>query len=342
MSKVAFISFNTGGTLGHMTLLSKLAKGFINEHEIHILSEGEYKKHSFLNGPRIQWGRFSEQKHLKSNGGEIKHNSITEIFDYCVNNNIDYAIYSTFFDSTLVKNLSKVGIKNFYISYPLRDTYSELFFLRQYNSIFNQVIILKDLYTNKYPKSVKRSNPILSPYQKQENNDKRILLTCGGGGRPSSIKFLQLMKAYVPAIKNIYDAEITLIKGPNNKEIEIEDIITLESTNNMQKYIDEAKIVVSEAGYFTTHELISRSKPSILIPGERRIDNQELRSIEYEKKGLGYCVMPEDDTTLLVSRSLDLLTNQKKYGQIQTNCEEYHSQYEQKDNIENILRGLLL
>src|SRR3989338_9413886 len=114
----------------------------------------------------------------------------------------------------------------------------------------------------------------------------------------------------------------------------------LESTNNMQSYIDESKFVISEAGYFTTHELISRSKPGILIPGERRIDNQELRAIKYEENGLGFCVMPEEGLDSLVARSLELFTNTKQYEQIQSNCERYYTCFEPTNNIENLLRGI--
>ncbi|MBU1199467.1 MAG: hypothetical protein KKF46_00960 [Nanoarchaeota archaeon] len=341
MSKIAFISFNTGGTLGHTTLLSKLAMNLINEHEVYILSDHDFSINSAVRNPRVTWEKFPQEITVNSNGGRISYRSSERFLKYCSTRNIDYVIYSTFFDSKLVKELDKNKVKNIYVSYPLRDAYSELFFLRKHNDIFNHVIILRDLYDNKYPESVKRTNPLLLPHQKQESNSQKILLTCGGGGRPSSVRFLQLMKDYVPAIKRISDVEITLIRGPNNKEIEIDDVMVLESTSNMQRYIDEAKVVISEAGYFTTHELISRSKPSILIPGERRIDNQELRAIKYEERGLGFCVMPSEDIELLVSKTFHLLTDQERYRQIQANCQTYYSQYKPEENIENILRGLI-
>lgn len=341
MSKIAFISFNTGGTLGHTTLLSKLALNLVNEHEVYILSDHDFSINYSVRDPRVTWEKFPQEITVNSNGGQISYKSSERFLKYCTTRNIDYVIYSTFFDPQLVNELNRNGAENIYVSYPLRDTYSELFFLRKHDGIFNHTIILRDLYDNKYPESVKRTNPILLPYQKQEGNSKKILLTCGGGGRPSSARFLQLMKDYVPAIKRISDVEITLIRGPNNKEIILDEVMVLESTSNMQRYIDEAKVVISEAGYFTTHELISRSKPSILIPGERRIDNQELRAIKYEEKGLGFCVMPNEGLELLVSKTFHLLNDCKSYRQIQDNCQTYCSRFMQEENIENILRGLL-
>ncbi len=340
MNKIALISFNTCGTLGHMTLFNRIAHSLNKDHKVHLLSDYDLKINDLTPPLKIEHELFDTGGEIRSNGGQISHKSSEQIFEYCKSKNINYALFSTFFDLDLVNNLRGIGIKSIYISYPLRDTYSELFFLRQHLSAFDEVVVFQDLYDNNYPESVKRSNPILIPFQKVESNSAKILLTCGGGGRPSSVKFLELMEVYVPIMKD-YGAEIVLIRGPNNKGIKIAGITSLESTNDLCQYIDEARIVVSEAGYFTTHELISRSKPSILIPGERRIDNQELRAIKYEERGFGYCVMPEESIDLLISRSLDLLINQKRYGQMQVNCQKYHSLHNPEENIENILRGLL-
>ena len=212
MNRLAFISFNTGGTLGHSTLLHKLAKSLAYDNEIHILSDYPCQNESFMKFSNINFKTFAPSIHKKSLGGKISHNSSTEFFEYCRKEQINYVLYSTFFDPLLVRGLSEIGIKNIYLSYPLRDTHSELFSLRGYNSLFDDLIVFKDLYVNKYPESVKRSSPIMLPHSKQVNRSSKLLLTCGGGGRPSSARFLQLMIKYIPTIKELLDAEITLIK----------------------------------------------------------------------------------------------------------------------------------
>ena len=117
--------------------------------------------------------------------------------------------------------------------------------------------------------------------------------------------------------------------------------LILKSTDNLQKFIDNSRVVISEAGYFTTHELISRSKPSILIPGERRIDNQELRAIEYDKQGFGYCFMPEEDIGLLVDKTLNLLTNYDSYRAFQNRSKEYYFSFDRDKDIEKIIGELI-
>jgi ABC-type nitrate/sulfonate/bicarbonate transport system substrate-binding protein len=54
MKNVAFISFNTGGTLGHVTLLSLLSKALLDRAHVHVLSEHHYKEYSSLQDGRIQ------------------------------------------------------------------------------------------------------------------------------------------------------------------------------------------------------------------------------------------------------------------------------------------------
>lgn len=341
MSKVAFLSFNTGGTLGHMTLLSRMANFLTDNHEVHILSDYGCKRNSFTKNPKIKWERFPEEITINSNGGQVAYKSSEKFLEYCKKENISYVVYSTFFDPELVNNLKRNGIKNIYISYPLRDTFSELFFLRENNILFDHVIILKDLIDHNYPNSVRRCNPLFLPYLENEVSANKILLTCGGGGRPSSVNFLQIMSEYINLIRKEFPTlEITLIKGPNNKQIEIPEVEVIEYTDEIREHIDSSKIVISEAGYFTTHELISRSKPSILIPGARRIDNQELRAIEYEKRKLGYCFMPEEDIGRLVTSSVELLSDRSLYSKMQHNCGEYYSSFSNHDNLENVIGGI--
>jgi len=59
-------------------------------------------------------------------------------------------------------------------------------------------------------------------------------------------------------------------------------------------WIGEYDVVVSEAGFNTVMELLSVGLPALLIPGHRRIDNQELRAVNYELEGCGICCFPEE------------------------------------------------
>ncbi|MEK6934348.1 MAG: glycosyltransferase [Nanoarchaeota archaeon] len=341
MGKIAFVSFNTGGTLGHLTLLSKMASSLNRVADIHILSEHEYESYSSVSDPNIKWFKFKEQNHLSSIGGEIKHSSSPEILGYILQNGIDTTIYSTFFDPDLIGGLADHNVRNIYVSYPLRDSFSELFFLREQDCLFDRVIILGDLYDNDYPASVTRSRPLFSEQQREENTPSNILLTCGGGGRPSSRQFLDLMKDYIPLIKQKHNPDILLVTGPNNKGFHMEGVTCVSHANDMLEQMDSARLVISEAGYFSTHELISRTRPSILIPGARRIDNQELRAVEYAKRGLGFCFMPEEDISDLVSRSMELLTDEQQYLVFRENNRRYYNQQNKGNSLGKILMNSL-
>lgn len=339
---IAFISFNTGGTLGHMTLLSKISDAILDIANVTVMSEHEYEAYSHTKDERIDWVKFTPQTHTFSNGGEISHSSRDEIAELCKERQIDLAIYSTFFDPALVQELNKQSIDSMYVTYPLRDTYTELFFLRENDELFKNTVVLEDLMNYDYPVSVTRANPILLPYREQNISNAKILVTCGGGGRPSSIKFMDLISEYSTQISELIpESDITIVRGPNNKGRHIENVNSIDSTDRMSDFIDEADIVVSEAGYYTVHELISRSKPSILVPGARRIDNQELRAIEYEKKGLGYAVMPEEGASRLVACTLDLLTDTYKYNQCQIANRNHYQGFERQQDVGQVIRNII-
>ncbi len=342
MKNTGFLSFNTGGTLGHSTLLTNLANFLSKKSKVHILSDQIYNQFSKSSNPEIIWWNFDKQEHLKSNGGCVSIDAKQNILNYIIENKIENVVYSTFFDPGLVNELSKQDIKNIYISYPLRDTFTELFFLREYDDVFDDIIILNDLYNNKYSDAVKRSSPFFPKQHNKVCNSNKILATCGGGGRPSSKNFLNIFRDYCEKIKKEYEVDITLIKGPNNVEFGFQDIKVIEYTNKILEYIDQSDIVISEAGYFSTHELIARSTPSILIPGERRIDNQELRAIGYEKNKLGYCYMPQEDISVLIDKSVELLKNKSlRTDFINNNKQYYFDNINRHSKIEQILESIL-
>jgi UDP-N-acetylglucosamine:LPS N-acetylglucosamine transferase len=276
-------------------------------------------------------------------GGQISHESTPEIIEYVLANNIEIVFFSTFFDPDLVRQLSSRGIQTVYISYPLRDSFSNLFFLRKNSDLFDHIVILGDLYTNAYPDFVQRTLPLfINEPSSEQNTENMILVTCGGGGRPSSQVFIEKLREYVRLMKEKTDVQFIVIKGPNNNAPDIPGTEVIEYTDSLVEYIDRSKCVISEAGYYTTHELISRHKPSILIPGARRVDNQELRAIAYEENNLGFCCMPEEDMTFLVKRTLQVLQDSSLYTSFVKNNKEYYEKTKKsRASIQEYVRGLV-
>jgi len=341
--EIIFVSFGTGGTLGHMSLISHIVNKITENYKITIMSEYSYTKVFSLKKKNIKWVSLKKQEHMNSSGGAIEHISIDSIKEYCRKNDVGFVIFSTFFDKNLVRWLRGKKIKSFLVSYPLRDAHTSLFFLRNYNSLFDKIIILEDLYNIEMPSYISRAKPVFKlDEEKAAEPSNNLLVTCGGGGRHSAFKYFEIVKKIVPVIRKLFPfLYITIIYGPNSPRLDFSDCKCIQYTKYMGRYIKQAKTVISEAGYFTTHELISLGKPGVLIPGNRRIDNQELRGIKYEKKKLGYCVMPEEKINFLVNKIEKLISDNSIYQVFQNNCKNYIDLFKAKPDISEIIMSEL-
>lgn len=341
---VALFSFGTGGTLGHTSLISYLAAGLYNHYDVHVLSEYDCRPYMRDSKGATSWMRIPYQHHTNSNAGAIQHVGTEAGLEFCIKNNIQHAIFSTFFDPTLIAKLDKYGIPSYLITYPLRDSHQELFFLRKFDALFKKVIILGDLYNyNGNSAKVTTVQPVIRPLANQSKKIKNsILVTCGGGGRPSSQKFFEVIDRLYQHIGSIdKDAKVTVVSGPNGPKMEFPGWQCIESTTDLISKIDQSRTVISEAGYFTTHELISRLTPGILIPGQRRIDNQELRAVRYARKVLGYSVAPEESFETLANFLRCLLFNDKEYCTMQKKNSNYLAAVQKRPTAIDLLKVLM-
>ena len=136
---------------------------------------------------------------------------------------------------------------------------------------------------------------------------KNILITCGGGGRPSSKLFFKIIKQIVQEIY-WFDKSIkfTIILGNSNQRLKLQNSNVIKWSNNFLKLLNQHDLVISEAGYFTILDFINAKIPAILIPGERRIDNQELRALKYQESGCGYMYFPNENPKEIVERIISL------------------------------------
>ncbi|MFB6226592.1 MAG: glycosyltransferase [Candidatus Paceibacteria bacterium] len=212
-----------------------------------------------------------------------------KLFSKLKNHKIDVLVFSTFFDPKILEYCKKEKIKTFMIGYPLRDSHREAIKERRMYKKFTEIITLKDIIKTK--KSSKKEI-IVSPLKENSKNQKKIskikniLVTCGGGGRPSSKKFLEKTEKAAKEInKEFPEINFTFIRGNAKKNLNSSNIKTINWSDNFLNKLQKHELIISEAGYHTIIDLISAQKPGIILPGERRIDNQELRSVEFEKKG---------------------------------------------------------
>lgn len=311
MKRILVISLNSGGTMGHGKIISSLAN-FLSQKgkQITILSDMPFSRNFDLD-EKVKLSNLRKVPHINYTiGGMCNCSQKERIYKFAINNNIECVIFSTFFDPELVKKFKENKIKTILLSYPIRDTYRLALKQKGIYAIFDRVITL---YGPEFKDKIMPNEILANPLKvkKEINNIVRndILVTCGGGGRPSSKIFLKkAVSALKKIIKKNKNLRITVIKGNSKSNIFHKDIKTLIWTKDFGKLLSSSKIVISEAGYFTMLDLINYKKKALLIPGERIIDNQEIRALKLEELGIAKVFFPFEKTSKLfwmIKKDLD-------------------------------------
>jgi len=303
MNRVLIVSLNSGGTKGHGKIITSLAN-FLSQKKkrIIILSDMLFSKNFDVND-KVKVKNLRKIPHINYTiGGMCRCNQKDQIYEFARENNIECVIFSTFFDLNLVRKFKNDNIKTILLSYPIRDTYRLALKQNGAYSTFDRVITLySPEFNDKEMPNERLANPlkiVRKEITSTEKND--ILVTCGGGGRPSSKLFLKktfsVLKKVISKNENI---KVTVIKGNSKLNIVHKNIKTIIWTKDFGSIISSSNVIVSEAGYFTMLDLINYKKKAILIPGERIIDNQEIRALKLEELGIGKVFFPFEKTSKL-------------------------------------------
>ena len=314
MKKIAIISLESAGTMGHMTLITSLASKMSNNknNKLFVFSQYNYKKLSNLKNNLVNYIKLPKQESSYTVGGCLNYKPRDLLIRSLIKNKIKIVIFSTFFDKALLKKIKRLNIKIILISYPLRDSHRKAFFIRKYYSLFDNIFTLKDLFDIgvNYPNE-KIVSPILRTKKQNSNFNpkiKNVLITCGGATRPSSNIFFMKIKKIVSRIKRHYPSiNILVIKAGFRKSFRIKRVTMLKWSTKFLDLINNSDIVISEGGYFTLTELIATCKPAIIIPGERRIDNQELRALRYQELGGGLTFFPTEPSKEIKKALINLI-----------------------------------
>jgi len=331
---VGLISLNNGGTMGHMVALTSLAKELTKIFPLkkfYIISEYDYKSYSPIQGKNISYIQIPQQIHKKSGAGCMEYNSQENILNLVKENNLKILIFSTFFDPRLIKEVKKEGVKCILVNNPLRDTHNEIFKYKKFSTLFDSIYILKDFISDKGNGKV--VSPLLRFHSLKRKRKKfTILVTCGGGGRSSAENFFELV---VPALNKILaenkNINVIISKG-QSKKLDMIPAKVVSWIKNIESELQNADLLISEAGYFTLSDCISTGTPAILIPGDRRIDNQELRALEFERKKCGFFVFHYEEE-LFYERLSHLIKDQKKLKEFRKNLLSLRKDYLKQKNI---------
>ena len=287
MKRLALITLNSGGTKGHSVPLRNIGLALRGKYEVlHCAQEGE---------PEIL---LPYQPTTHSIGGCFEYKHYQSIPTALKSTQVDAAVFSTFFDFRAVNELTKNGIKAALLTYPLRDAHAVALQEREYLSQFGAKFIYEDFYSSSIDDAV-----TVQPLVKKCTNDSPsgILVTCGGGGLPSGDLFFKLMQEAIPQLLEKHPhLKFSVIDRLKKFNYVHDRCNVLEWTSDLASLIAAHKFVVSEAGYHTTAEIAISGRRAVLIPGARRIDNQELRAVRFEQAGFGSCVFPEEGVGKIV------------------------------------------
>jgi len=308
---IALISLGSGGTMGHMSVLTRLAVELKKyKYNYKILSDHDYKQFSNQALQDTDFIKLPKQEHTKTTGGLLTYKYSEQLFKIIKKERFDAVIFSTFFDKNLVSKIRGIEVNTFLINYPLRDSHRKVMKFRHYNKYFTKIFTLQGLSNTK----IVFSNEILvSPMLKIDKSSesltfKKILISPGGGGRPSTEMFFRIMQEAINKLhKERPFVEFYAIKGNSNFIFDENTVKMLRWSNNFLEFASTFDLVISEAGYFSVTEMLSIGKPCLLIPGERRIDNQELRALQYEELGCGKCIFPQEDPCKIVDSINELV-----------------------------------
>ena len=343
MNNVLIVSLNSGGTMGHGKIIAYLSNSLANSKKNVIIASETNFAHFFNFDEKCKKIILPKTKHVNYTlGGMYDYKQKGKILEILEEKKIDCVIFSTFFDPDLVREIKKRNIRVILISYPIRDTFRQALINNKVYSLFDKIVSLYDPSVNQ---RALNNEIIVNPLKAVMNIPKGkqtidILLTCGGGGRPSSKIFInKSFSALKPILKEKENLKAFLIKGNSRTKKIVRGVESINWSKKFDEIIAFSKIIISEAGYFTMLDLINHNKSAILIPGERIIDNQELRALTIEGLGLGRVFFPfekKQKLTQIIQESLDGLGEDRstKFNEIKKKFSKH------KEIIAAVLREL--
>ena len=297
-NKITFVILGSVGTLGHISLASDIARiARYCEMDISvslIIEEctippafGQYFDEVTLIRPRLQ---------RCSRGGRLNEPYLGHEIDQAIRHYKDSVfLFSTFFDTNIIKLIRQLGAFCGLITYPFRTSKFQLFLYEGFDRLFDDIVILDDIIspiesselanirTNVFllPPSIYGYNDYSISKQRGASNLPLTVLTgCGGGLiNGSDVIFRQMLEAI--ASFDSRDIRLAIMPGLNNKQ----DCLKETFSKTVFREFDELSIdggidlFIGQSGYYTIHKLLFYSIPSIIVPAPRLIDDQELRAI---------------------------------------------------------------
>jgi hypothetical protein len=316
--KVGFVSLNSGGTMGHMTITTRAADHLIRDcgAECIFVCDHDFRPYGPPACRQVAFAEVPQAEHQYSVGGCLNAVPVPRLLDALTAFGCNVAIFSTFFSVDAVRAVNDAGICPVLLTFPLRDSHWAALGVQDYWSLFQEILVLSDLYEPTVCYANQRTVAPLCQIGSESvgsaMDTPQVLVVVGGGGRPSSQRMLELVREAAGELSaRGISLDWAVSHGttcPASTECWGR---TVRWEPDLPSWIGRYDLVLSEAGYNTVSELLSIGQPSLLIPGHRRIDNQELRALNYEGSGCGVCCLPEQGAAELADKVEQLLAHGK-------------------------------
>lgn len=305
--KIALISIGSSGTGGHDTLIASLQRVLATKHDVIRISD-----HSGTNQDQYQGSAYtiSSGPHQESVSGKIEHVSYEHVLTIIDENGIDHLVFSTFFDERILRAAAMRGIRTTLVSYPLRDSYRELFYLRGFDQLFTDIIILEDMGLEQpYRAHGAKIGSYQPTFTSPASREDLIVVSCGGAGLQRSERFTRLIERALASLAAELEPYTLMISHSSSRPPALEGAnVTIKPWyDSFPNLLARSKLAIGEAGFFSTQELLQTGTQGILIPGRRRMDNQELRAVMFERHTRGACVLTQEGPKRLEEAILSAL-----------------------------------
>lgn len=312
-----------GGTLGHINPALEISKLFYNDgyYVVFITTNNRLVNSYFEGNNHLKYNYYSKIYFMSSPGFSKKIIKNVKSFFTLVKTKKEIDnIYKTFNPCLIIGfggSISTIGL--------ITRKYKKA--LHEQNAIVgngNKFIskMYKDVYKySSYPIKgfINVNNPLITcAYENNISMTKDSILIFGGSNGSDKINDFILDnfdilnfkdKVYLFTGKKYYDK--------NRKKIEVyvekykEMLIIIDSSKNMNKYYNKAKVVVARAGAGTISEIIGYKIPSIIIPSPNVMNNHQYYNAKYYS---------EKNMTIMIEEK-DLMVDSfiKKYNELLSN-----------------------
>ncbi|MBN2422222.1 glycosyltransferase [Candidatus Woesearchaeota archaeon] len=248
---------------------------------------------------------------ITSKGGNLPEKFSKFILPAIIEEKPDVLIFDTFFSIDIVRNKQLTNIKKVLILRKYEDKEMKVFFNCNFYRDFDLVLAPHErrefenlekeysvkLNTLDFIGPLVKDTAFDNSYDDKNNKGFKILALCGGGGFDDAEKFVNsCMDIYYLTNKKIENLKFEIIPGPFNKRFE--NLKNKKETNlkisryktNVLNLMNQADLIISQAGYNTSNEIIIAKTPAIIMPLIIDYDDQLERALNLEKSGIAKVV----------------------------------------------------